>query len=192
MKRTKPAEESPLVRFGRRVRDLRLHREMSQEELGAKSGLHFTYVGQCERGERNVTLLTVYMFADALSYEPDVLFAADLPTGVMPTPPGVKVRKGGGGGGGGGGAHAAALSFDAFTPRRVIVLSEAVTLPPAITAGRLDGWTAGSSSWSVRAIGSADKRWGALVDRSSGRSVNSKGTTSTTQRSGKRSDPATG
>ena len=87
--------EDPLARFGRRVRDLRFHKGWSQEQLAAKAGRHWTYVGQVERGGRNVTLLTVYEFAAALGIEPVALLAKDLPEGVKETPPGEKIRKGG-------------------------------------------------------------------------------------------------
>ena len=91
----KVTSKSPLVRFGRRVRDLRFHKGWSQEELAAKAGRHWTYCGQVERGQRNVTLLTIYEFAEALGVEPTALLAKDLPDGVSEVPPGKKIRKGG-------------------------------------------------------------------------------------------------
>ena len=39
---------------------------LSQEELAEVCGLHRTYVGSIERGERNVTLSTLEVFASAL------------------------------------------------------------------------------------------------------------------------------
>lgn len=40
--------------LGRTVRALRTERGLSQEELGFSAGLHRTYVGQIERGEKNL------------------------------------------------------------------------------------------------------------------------------------------
>jgi transcriptional regulator with XRE-family HTH domain len=54
-------------RFGQRVRELRLERHWSQEELAHRSGLHRTYIGSLERGERNVSLRAIQMLADAFS-----------------------------------------------------------------------------------------------------------------------------
>ena len=51
------------VAFGRAVRDLRQRDGLSQEELGFRSGLHRTYVGGVERGERNLTLRSVERLA---------------------------------------------------------------------------------------------------------------------------------
>lgn len=48
------------------VRDLRSQLGYSQEELAHRSGLHRTYVGAVERGERNITLLNAQRIADAL------------------------------------------------------------------------------------------------------------------------------
>ncbi len=42
--------------FGRAVKELRARRDLSQEELGQRSGLHRNYVGAIERGEINPTL----------------------------------------------------------------------------------------------------------------------------------------
>lgn len=44
------------VLFGLRVRQLRLERGLTQEQLGYECGLHRTYVGQIERAEKNITL----------------------------------------------------------------------------------------------------------------------------------------
>ena len=95
MPKVTKSEKSPLVRFGRRVRDLRFHRGWSQEELAAKAGRHWTYCGQVERGQRNVTLLTICEFAEALGVEPTVLLAKELPKGVAEAPAGKKIRQGG-------------------------------------------------------------------------------------------------
>jgi len=41
--------------LGRRVRELRAARKWSQEEFAHISGLHRTYIGQIERGEKNIS-----------------------------------------------------------------------------------------------------------------------------------------
>jgi transcriptional regulator with XRE-family HTH domain len=64
---------SELKRFGARVRELRLATGMSQEDLASKCGLHRTYVGGVERGERNVGLLNIHAIARALGVHADVL-----------------------------------------------------------------------------------------------------------------------
>jgi DNA-binding XRE family transcriptional regulator len=52
--------------FAFRVRELRAHHGYSQEELAHRAGLHRTYIGAVERGERNITLLNAQRIADAL------------------------------------------------------------------------------------------------------------------------------
>lgn len=43
---------------------------MSQEQLAEKAGVHRTYVGMLERGEKNVTIYNIERIAIALSVEP--------------------------------------------------------------------------------------------------------------------------
>lgn len=64
-----------LSRFGAHVRRLRLSKGLSQEGLAELSGLHRTYVGSLERGERNVALLNIVALARALDVAPSELVA---------------------------------------------------------------------------------------------------------------------
>lgn len=61
--------------FGSRVRALRESNGLSQEALAEKAGLHRTYVGSVERGERNVSLENICALAAALGVRPADLFA---------------------------------------------------------------------------------------------------------------------
>jgi transcriptional regulator with XRE-family HTH domain len=60
--------------FGMRLRRVREALGWSQEELASRSGLHRTYVGAIERGERNVSVLNVRRLADAMRVKPFALF----------------------------------------------------------------------------------------------------------------------
>lgn len=48
------------------IRRLRHEQNLSQEELAGVCGLHRTYVGSVERGERNVTLSSLELLAKSL------------------------------------------------------------------------------------------------------------------------------
>lgn len=63
-----PREANPsiLEALGKRVRALRRQRGLSQEELAKLAGLHRTYIGGVERGERNPTLTSMERIAAAL------------------------------------------------------------------------------------------------------------------------------
>lgn len=66
--------DSVLVRFGKRVRELRKNKGLSQEGLALESGLDRSYVGGVERGERNISLENIEKLARALSVHPSKLF----------------------------------------------------------------------------------------------------------------------
>ena len=67
-------KERILALFGARVRELRIKRNWTQEELGERAGRHWTYIGGIERGERNITLLVVEDVARALGVKVRDLF----------------------------------------------------------------------------------------------------------------------
>ena len=52
--------------FGLAVRNFRQRAGLSQDALADIAGLHRTYVGSVERGERNVSLLNIHVIAGAL------------------------------------------------------------------------------------------------------------------------------
>ena len=60
-------------KFGRAVRQRRLAVGLSQEELAQRAGLHRTYVGSVERGERNVSLENIVRLAAALGLDASLL-----------------------------------------------------------------------------------------------------------------------
>ncbi|NUJ97177.1 helix-turn-helix transcriptional regulator [Candidatus Gracilibacteria bacterium] len=60
--------------FGVNVRKLRLNTGLSQEGLGFKAKLHRTYIGNIERGEKNITLENIQKIAKALNVNIKDLF----------------------------------------------------------------------------------------------------------------------
>jgi transcriptional regulator with XRE-family HTH domain len=62
--------------LGQNVRRIRLDRGLSQEELADELGVHRTYLGGVERGERNLTLQSVERLAAGLGLDPLTLLAA--------------------------------------------------------------------------------------------------------------------
>jgi transcriptional regulator with XRE-family HTH domain len=62
------------VALGEAIRELRTERELSQEELGLRSGVHRNYIGGVERAERQPSALTVARLADALGVKPSEVF----------------------------------------------------------------------------------------------------------------------
>ena len=58
-----------LIRFGKKVREERLKKGLSQEDLASKANVHRTYIGMIERGEKNITLLNIKKIAIALDLQ---------------------------------------------------------------------------------------------------------------------------
>lgn len=56
-----------LFKFGQKVREERLKRNLSQEEFADMAGVHRTYIGMIERAEKNITLENIQKIANALS-----------------------------------------------------------------------------------------------------------------------------
>jgi transcriptional regulator with XRE-family HTH domain len=69
-----PAKSS-LEAFGRAMRGRRLELGLSQEGLAEACGMHRTYVGGIERGERNVSLRNLLAIARALDTTASELLA---------------------------------------------------------------------------------------------------------------------
>lgn len=59
---------------GQRIRSYRIKLELSQEKLAELSGVHPTYIGQLERGEKNATLESIEKIAKALNISLSQLF----------------------------------------------------------------------------------------------------------------------
>jgi transcriptional regulator with XRE-family HTH domain len=55
------------AKFGLMVRQLRQDKDLSQEDFADLCGLHRTYIGAVERGEKTVTIETARKIADALA-----------------------------------------------------------------------------------------------------------------------------
>lgn len=60
--------------FGIIIRDLRKENNLSQEKLSYKAGVHRTYIGMIERGEKNVTLENIQKLAIALNVPMKTIF----------------------------------------------------------------------------------------------------------------------
>ena len=70
---TKPPLFPAAGTFGSRVRERRTELGLSQEALADRAGLHWTYVGSVERGQRNVALQNILKLAAALEVDSGTL-----------------------------------------------------------------------------------------------------------------------
>ena len=78
----KPALSETTRVFGKRVLARRNELELSQERAAEACGLHWSYLGQVERGQRNITLHNIMKIASGLKVD-----AGRLVSG-LPVPPG--------------------------------------------------------------------------------------------------------
>lgn len=65
-----------LLAVGRALRNMREHAGLSQEELAQLAGLHRTYVGSVERGERNITIGSLKRLTDILEVSSSQVLAS--------------------------------------------------------------------------------------------------------------------
>jgi transcriptional regulator with XRE-family HTH domain len=55
-----------LGKFGQRIKELRLNKNLTQGQFAQKCGLHINYIGMVERGERNPSLINIEIIAKTL------------------------------------------------------------------------------------------------------------------------------
>lgn len=65
-----------LVKIGNNIKKIRKKEKLSQEELAFKTGLHRTYIGSVERGEKNITILNLIKISKSL--DTDIALFLDL------------------------------------------------------------------------------------------------------------------
>lgn len=63
------ATDERMVAFGKRIREVRKGKGISQERLAEIAGIDRSYMGNIERGEKNITLKKAYEICDALEIE---------------------------------------------------------------------------------------------------------------------------
>lgn len=63
-----------LQKFGKRLKALRVERDLTQLELAEILDMSPNFVGMIERGERNTTVENVFKIARALNIKPDSFF----------------------------------------------------------------------------------------------------------------------
>lgn len=62
-------------KLGQAIQNKRLELKMSQEQLADLAGLHRTYIGSVERGERNISLKNIVLIAKAVKLKVKDLFS---------------------------------------------------------------------------------------------------------------------
>lgn len=67
--------------FPERLRQLRVLRKLSQEDLGERTGLTYNHIGRYERGESRPSAEKLKALADALGVSTDYLIAGDTENG---------------------------------------------------------------------------------------------------------------
>lgn len=75
MEKKKYAEQ--LLQFGKRLRELRKQKGMTQLDLEKATGIYAPEISKIENGLKNIEFITIAKFAEALSVEMYELFLAD-------------------------------------------------------------------------------------------------------------------
>lgn len=81
-----PSKAAVQAAFGRNLRICRHRAGLSQAQLAALGGLHWSYIGQIERGERNLTMFNILRLSWGLELPVEDLLAGIGPWATQPTP----------------------------------------------------------------------------------------------------------
>lgn len=63
-----------LEQVGLRLREIRLHMGLTQEQVGEAVGLSYSYIGRIERGQKNISLQTLSKIATVLGVSESEFF----------------------------------------------------------------------------------------------------------------------
>lgn len=58
---------------GKQLKEIRIEKGFSQEELSLRAGLDRSYISMVERGKRNPTLIVIFKICEVLNIEPKSL-----------------------------------------------------------------------------------------------------------------------
>jgi transcriptional regulator with XRE-family HTH domain len=72
-----PSERVRLKAFGLRIKLLRIARGWSQEQLAEATGMHRTFIGQVERGQRGMNIIALWPLSRAFGIQIGELFVDD-------------------------------------------------------------------------------------------------------------------
>jgi transcriptional regulator with XRE-family HTH domain len=67
------ADRIYLARFGKRIKLLRIERDLTQKGLAERAGMHRTTIGQLERGRQGISVAALGWLAAALEMTPPEL-----------------------------------------------------------------------------------------------------------------------
>ncbi|OGJ00660.1 hypothetical protein A3G98_00315 [Candidatus Nomurabacteria bacterium RIFCSPLOWO2_12_FULL_37_8] len=62
--------KNEVLQFGKKLREVRLKKKLSQGDLARILGVHRSYISGLERGRRNPSLVTIQKIAQALKVNP--------------------------------------------------------------------------------------------------------------------------
>ncbi len=65
--------KNEVLQFGKKLKEVRLKKKLSQGDIARKLGVHRSYISGLERGKRNPSLLTINKMAKAIGIEPKEL-----------------------------------------------------------------------------------------------------------------------
>jgi len=68
-----PFMSNEIIKFGKKLKEVRLKKDLSQGDVARILGVHRTYISGLERGARNPSLLTVQKIAKALGVKAKTL-----------------------------------------------------------------------------------------------------------------------